>query len=104
MRLTSLPLSLLVLALIPVAAPAQADPNEQAPAPIATAKAKGDTLVKRVFRIEAQPLPQALQEFRRQAGVTLRTQTPVPAVHSPGVAGRFTPMEALRRLIAGTGF
>jgi catecholate siderophore receptor len=96
-------LSLLVLALIPVAAPAQSAPDERARAAAATANAPGDTLIKRVFRIAAQPLPRALDEFRRQAGVRLRTEADVPAVHSPGVVGRLTPVEALRRLIAGTG-
>ena len=93
---------LLALALTPVVARAQSAPNERA-RPAVAANAPGDTLVKRVFRIEAQPLPGALEEFRRQAGVRLRTETDVPAVHSPGVVGRLTPVEALRRLIAGTG-
>ncbi|HEY7612764.1 MAG TPA: TonB-dependent siderophore receptor [Gemmatimonadales bacterium] len=96
-------LALLALALVPVASPAQSTPDQHARAAIAIASAPADTLVKRVFRIEAQPLPRALEEFRRQAGVSLRTETDVPPVHSPGVTGRFTPVEALRRLIAGTG-
>ena len=40
---------------------------------------RGDTLAKRVFRIEAQPLPGALEEFRRQSGVR--------AAHAAGRAG-----------------
>jgi catecholate siderophore receptor len=104
MRPAPVLLSLLLLALIPVAAPAQSTAYDgPARAAAAIANAEVDTLVKRVFRIQAQPLPQALEEFRRQAGVTVRTRTSVPAVHSPGVVGRFTPVEALRRLIDGTG-
>ena len=59
-------------------------------------------MAQRVFRIPAQPLPNALDEFIRQSGMQVRAEGEVPAVHSPGVVGRFTAPEALRRLVAGT--
>ncbi|MGH7525124.1 MAG: TonB-dependent siderophore receptor [Gemmatimonadales bacterium] len=72
-------------------------------APRAT-RAAQDTTGRRSFSIPAQPLPDALDEFRRQSGfhVTLATEIPAGAQSRP-VSGSFTPAEALRRLVAGTG-
>ena len=103
MRTVAAPLPLLLLVLAAIPAPAQSGPAEgHARAAIALARAEGDTLIRRVFRIPAQPLPAALREFTRQSGMEVRVGE-VPAVRSPGVAGRFTALEALRRLVAGTG-
>jgi catecholate siderophore receptor len=80
-----------------------ASARDHALAAITIARAETDTLTRRTFRIAPQPLPAALEEFTRQSGVRVRTDSEVPAVRSAGVVGRFTPAEALRRLIAGTG-
>jgi catecholate siderophore receptor len=88
MRPIFLSLPLLLLALTPLPARAQAD---------------ADTITTHVFRIPPQPLPRALEEFTRRSGVQVRTEAEVPAVRSAGVVGRLTAVEALRRLIAGTG-
>jgi outer membrane receptor for ferric coprogen and ferric-rhodotorulic acid len=58
----------------------------------------------RAFTIPPQPLGAALITFGRQVG--LQVAYPAEAVAglaSPGVSGTFTPAEALRRLLAGTG-
>ena len=104
MRPVSPPLALLVLALAALPLSAQSTPaGHHALAAIAIARADADTLVKRVFRIPPQPLPAALREFTRQSGVRVRAESDVPEVRSPGVTGRFTVVEALRLLVAGTG-
>ena len=103
MRPVFLPLPALLLAIVTLTLHAQSAPaDEHARAAIAIAHAEGDTLIRRDFRIAPQPLPDAIREFTRQAGVQVRTEAEIPAVHSPGVVGRFTAQEALRRLIAGT--
>ena len=103
MRPVFLPLPALLLAIVTLTLHAQSAPaDEHARAAIAIALAEGDTLIRRDFRIAPQPLPDAIREFTRQAGVQVRTEAEIPAVHSPGVVGRFTAQEALRRLIAGT--
>lgn len=104
MRPVFLPLPALLLAIVTLTLHAQSAPaDEHARAAIALAQAESDTLIRRDFRIAPQPLPDAIREFTRQAGVQVRTEAEIPAVHSPGVVGRFTAQEALRRLIAGTG-
>jgi len=104
MRPVSLPLPAFLLAIFSLTLHAQSAPaGEHARAAIAIAHAESDTLTRRDFRIAPQPLPDAVREFIRQAGVEVRTEAEIPAVHSPGVVGRFTAQEALRRLIAGTG-
>jgi catecholate siderophore receptor len=80
-----------------------ASAQDHASAAIAIAQAASDTTTKRTFRIPPQPLPAALGEFTRQSGLRVRADTEVPVVRSAGVAGRLTPVEALRRLVAGTG-
>jgi catecholate siderophore receptor len=96
--------ALLPLVLLSAPATAQSAPAEQhAYAALAIARAESDTLVKRVYRIPPQPLPAALREFSRQSGVQVRAEADVPEVHSQGVVGRFTAVEALRELLTGTG-
>jgi iron complex outermembrane receptor protein len=106
MRPASLPFSLVLLALLASPTRAQSASSEaHARAAIALATEASDTLIRRNFRIHPQPLGTALEAFTRQAGVQVRTEAKVPAaVRSPGVTGRLTPVEALRRLVAGTGF
>ncbi|HWB40922.1 MAG TPA: TonB-dependent siderophore receptor [Gemmatimonadales bacterium] len=89
-----------VLAAISVASATAAAAQDHGPAALS---AEADTLTTRTFRIPPQPLPAALREFSRQSGLRVRADTEVPPVHSPGVAGRLTPVEALRRLVTGTG-
>ncbi|HEU4954808.1 MAG TPA: hypothetical protein VFT28_09560, partial [Gemmatimonadales bacterium] len=98
------PVILPFLVLLPLTAHAQSTPApQQSRAAVATEPATRDTLVQRVFRIPAQPLPDAVREFIRQSGMQVRVEGEVPPVHTPGVVGRFTAPEALRRLVAGTG-
>jgi catecholate siderophore receptor len=80
-----------------------ASAQDHASAAIAIAQAASDTTTKRTFRIPPQPLPAALGEFTRQSGLRVRADTEVPVVRSAGVEGRLPPVEALRRLVAGTG-
>src|SRR5262245_23164538 len=105
MRPVLLPSPVLLLALVPLTAHAQSTPADQTSrAAVATEPAVHDTLIQRVFRIPAQALPDAVHEFIGQSGMQVRAEGEVPPVHSPGVIGRFTAPEALRRLVAGTGF
>jgi catecholate siderophore receptor len=69
----------------------------------ASDRADSDTLTRRMFRIPAQPLASALEEFTRQAGVRVLAGSGIPDTVSTAVSGRLTPPEALRRLVAGTG-
>jgi catecholate siderophore receptor len=104
MRPSLPPFTVLVLIFLPLSAQAQyASADEHGRAAIAIAQGETDTLEQRVFRIAAQPLPAALHEFIRQSGMQVRAEGEVPPVHSPGVSGRFTAPEALRRLVTGTG-
>jgi len=94
----------LVVVLLPsLVGPRAVSAQDHALAAIAVARASSDTITKRTFRIPAQPLPAALKEFTRQSGLRVRADTEVPVVRSSGVVGRLTPVEALRRLVAGTG-
>lgn len=64
-----------------------------------------DTTARRRFDIPAQPLPHALTELARYAGLRLTFDVPaLLGVRSSPVAGTFTAPEALRRLLGGTGF
>ena len=59
---------------------------------------------RRDFSIEPQPLAAALDRFAEQAGVSFAYKTSdLAGLPSPGVAGSFTPREALQRLLRGTG-
>ena len=64
-----------------------------------------DTTVQQQFDVPAQPLPDALGDFARQAGVQVRFDAAsATSVRSAPVSGRLTPVDALRRLLAGTGY
>jgi iron complex outermembrane receptor protein len=69
---------------------------------VQVAQATGDRHVR--FAIPAQPLPDALNAFGRQAGLQVTVDAAVAAgVRGQAVAGDLTPREALTRLLAGTG-
>jgi hypothetical protein len=56
------------------------------------------------WRIAAQPLDEALQEFSRQGGLQLiYLSSLTKGVQSPGVSGTYTVAAALARLLAGSG-
>jgi catecholate siderophore receptor len=102
MRLLSPTLLLPLFTLAPLQAQSVTT-DQHARAAIAIAMSATDTLERRVYAIPPQPLPAALRDFTRQSGVRVRAEAEVPAVRSSGVSGRFTAVEALRRLVAGTG-
>jgi iron complex outermembrane recepter protein len=59
---------------------------------------------QQTFAIPPQPLSSALTQFGRQAGVQIAVDTSLVAgLQTPGVQGRYTPEQALRQLLAGTG-
>ncbi|MGE4323532.1 MAG: TonB-dependent siderophore receptor [Sphingobium sp.] len=69
-----------------------------------SAPAQAQAVSERAFDIPAQPLPSALTIFGRQSGL----QVSVPAALAGGrtsgaVSGTLPPLEALSRLLAGTG-
>src|SRR5690606_5816656 len=56
------------------------------------------------YDIEAQPLADALNEFALQSDrEILFAPEAVPERRTPGLRGRFSPEQALERLLAGTG-
>lgn len=59
----------------------------------------------RTFNILAQPLRSGISEFNRQSGVQVsQASGSIPAgARTNAVSGQFTPQEALRRMLAGTG-
>ena len=64
----------------------------------------GDTTTLVRFEIPAQPLPNALSAFARQAGVHVQVDlAAASSATSQAVSGSLTAAEALRRLLAGTG-
>ena len=63
-----------------------------------------DTTARQRFDLRAQPLPDALTEFARHAGLRVTFDAAaLRGVRSSAVAGTFTVPEALRRLLDGTG-
>jgi hypothetical protein len=55
------------------------------------------------FRIAAQPLDEALQEFSRQSGLqVIFFSSLTEGIQSPGVQGKHTVAEALGKLLAGS--
>lgn len=63
-----------------------------------------DTTVRIRFLLPSRPLPDALAEFSRQAGVRVRVERAAAArARSAAVAGSHTAPEALRLLLAGSG-
>ena len=96
----------LATALLAVAAPAAAS-IPGAPAALARAAVASDSVGQTWYDIPAQPLPAALAAYARQSGLRLAGETDAAAmgaVRSAPVSGAFTAAEALRRLLAGTGF
>jgi len=64
-----------------------------------------DTTLRTRFDIPAQPLPRALDDFARQAGVAVRVEGRVSSrVRTTAVVGAFTAAQALRVLLTGTGY
>jgi outer membrane receptor protein involved in Fe transport len=62
------------------------------------------TAQPRSFTIRAQPLADALTLFGQQSGLQVTLDAGIVAgLMTPGLNGSFTPEEALRRLLAGTG-
>ena len=58
----------------------------------------------RAFEITPQPLPSAFLTFAEQSGLEVLFDARIAqGKESPGVQGTYTPEEALRRLLAGTG-
>lgn len=58
----------------------------------------------RSFNIPPQPLATAINAFGRQSGLQVTAEADVVGnIQSPGVTGTLPPMEALSRLLAGTG-
>jgi hypothetical protein len=58
-----------------------------------------------VFDIPSEPLAEALQAFSQRSGVELFYESAITAgLKSPTLKGSFTPRDALRQLLAGTGF
>ena len=107
-KLTVRPIAVLALGFILADRPADAQLNPQ----LETLSSYGTTIDKQDqasdfsqwFKIAAQPLPQALAEFARQAQVRVRVAaTTVSGVRSSAVEGNFTAEQALERLLLGTG-
>lgn len=66
--------------------------------------AASDTTVQLRFEIPARPLGDALSEFSRQSGLRVRVdRESASGKFSSSVSGVYTPSEALRRLLSGTG-
>lgn len=59
----------------------------------------------RTFNILAQPLRNGISEFNKQSGVQVsQASGSIPAgARTNAVSGQFTPQEALRRMLSGTG-
>ncbi len=63
------------------------------------------TVTARDFSIPAQPLGAALTAFGRQSGLQVSVDAAaIRGVQSPGASGHAAPMQALGRLLNGTGF
>jgi len=59
---------------------------------------------RREIDIAASSLPEAIAELSREAGVSIGTDGPIPNLRTPAIHGRIDVGEALKRLLAGTGF
>ncbi|WP_084454954.1 TonB-dependent siderophore receptor [Comamonas composti] len=69
-----------------------------------TAPASPSTGAAVLFQLEAQPLAQALNHWARQTRMQLLVQQDLVAgKNAPSVSGKWTPREALERLLAGSG-
>ena len=79
---------------------AAATPNSINANPLTT---QIDTVERRHYSLEAQPLADALHEIGRQAGVAVEIRAKLPAnVVAPALAGTYTLPEALRRVLSAT--
>ena len=110
-RFRSLPSATASCACLLAAAPLLACPpalhaqGRAASRPALVRLAGADTALLLSFDVPAQPLPEALGDFSRQAGVrVLYDGAAVAAARSSAVSGRLTAAEALRRLLQGSGF
>jgi catecholate siderophore receptor len=73
--------------------------------PLVAPPAASDTTLRLRFDIPAQPLPRALDDFARQAGVAVHAEGTVGShVRTTAVVGAFTAAQALRALLTGTGY
>src|SRR5690349_15747263 len=54
--------------------------------------------------IAASTLPEALAELSREASVSIGSDRPLARLHTPRLRGKLSIEEALRRLLAGTGY
>ncbi|MFT4089526.1 MAG: TonB-dependent receptor [Asticcacaulis sp.] len=75
------------------------------PAAVASAQTTAASQnVSQKFDIAAQPLPRALQQFTEATGIQVAyTSSLGRGVRSAGVSGEMAPVEALSRLLSGTG-
>lgn len=71
----------------------------------AWAQAETAASASRSFNIPAQPLGEALNDFGQQSRMQVSLDAAaVRGASSPGVSGEMSPVQALSRLLAGTGF
>ncbi|WAC58316.1 TonB-dependent receptor domain-containing protein [Brevundimonas sp. SL130] len=71
---------------------------------MAMAQAAG-SIADRSFNIPAQPLGDALTDFGQQSRMQISVDAAaIHGVSSPGVSGAMSPVQALSRLLSGTGF
>ncbi|WP_338474099.1 TonB-dependent siderophore receptor [Pseudomonas sp. MS646] len=71
---------------------------------LAVAADHGVTASHQRYNIAAGPLSEVLNQFARQAGITLAsTPTHTSGVQSPGLKGDYSPDQALSHLLSGTG-
>lgn len=70
----------------------------------AVAQAQQGQIATRNFSIPAQPLATALNTFGRQSGLQISAQADVvDGIQTQAVSGQLAPMEALSRMLNGTG-
>ncbi|MDZ7751321.1 MAG: TonB-dependent receptor [Gammaproteobacteria bacterium] len=94
MRTLSLRAGALCLALLPGVTPLLVTP----------AAAQSATAEPMTFNLRAQPLDQAVTELARQAGLTIGGDAALlRSRQAPALQGRYTPHEALRILLTGSG-
>ncbi|MCG8543254.1 MAG: TonB-dependent receptor, partial [Alphaproteobacteria bacterium] len=71
---------------------------------LAQAASQPQATTPRAFNIPPQPLSSALTEFGRQAGLQIAVDSNLVAgVRTEGAQGDYTPEQALRQILAGTG-
>lgn len=57
----------------------------------------------RRFDIPAGTLGASIEAYRQASGVSVQLTGDVAALNAPGISGTFTPEQALRQLLEGTG-